>query len=78
MSDNQYTHSIILQIYNQMVKYGLAKNKRPTTLVIGKKEFETLRKLNLDWRVNNSNPSTLMGFKLEIVKKLDVDKIELK
>ena len=61
-----------------MQKCGIGKGNRPTALVIGKREFEALKKLNLDWQRNNDNPVTLMGFKLEIVDKLDISNIKLK
>lgn len=61
-----------------MQKHGVGKNNRPTTLVIGNKEYDVLRKLNLDWKLRNDNPATIMGFKVEKVDGLEVKDIEVK
>lgn len=78
LENKQYIHSIILRIYAKMQEFRKSNGKRPTVLVIGKEDCKVLSKLNLDWQLRNDNPVTIMGFKIEKVDGLDVNKIEVK
>jgi len=79
INSKKYTQLIILTIYKKIQAFRSANhNKRPTKLKIGDKEYQLLRKLNLDWKLKNDNPTVIMGFQIEKVDELDINQIEVK
>ena len=79
IDSKKYTQLIILTIYEKIQEFrSLNHNKRPTKLKIGDKEYQLLRKLNLDWKLKNDNPTVIMGFQIEKVDELDINQIEVK
>lgn len=75
----KYRSLIILDIYIKMQEFRAKNNnKRPTHIKIGKKELLILKNLNLDWKLRNEDPNTIMGLKIEKVDNLDINQIEVR